>query len=220
MAAGISELGAFGNRDGITIRWTGGNDSHELDRRLVPDAKIVGEKESVGKSAGAVTAGESVVGAGIESGEGDRFEWRKVAGDEDELAHGIGAIEREGALILGDALEFVGGRRSERFGVGSIIGGWDLQVPTEIGARLGEGFANVGEADGTVGENGGVRGVCVNNAQRDGFFLGEHVWERNDDAVGVAIDLVAGKEVGGDGRWIGSGQKTIGQSSAAVCARR
>ena len=35
----------------------------------------------------------------------------------------------------------------------------------------------------------------------------QHGGGRNDDAVGVAVDLVAGKEVGGNWRWIGGGGK-------------
>ena len=171
VAAGVGELGTFRNGNGIMIGWAGGNAGHELDRRLVPDAKIICEMKSVGNGAGAVAAGKWVMRAGIESGEGDRFEWRKVAGNEDELAHRIRAIEIEVPLILRHAPEFVGGGGSEGFGIGSIIGGWDLQAPTEIGAGLGEGSANVGEANGTIGENSGVRGVGVNDAERDVFFL-------------------------------------------------
>src|SRR5688572_28113522 len=148
MAAGVGELGAFGNGDGIVIGWAGRNAGHELDRRLVPDAQIVRVTKPVGKGAGAVAAGKWVMRARVECGEGDRFEWWQIARDEDELAHGIGTIEIEVSLILRNALEFVGSRGSEGFGIGSIIGGWDLQAPTEVGAGLGESFANVGEANG------------------------------------------------------------------------
>ena len=71
--AGIGELGAFGNREGIMIGRTDGNAGDELDRRLVPDAQIVREIKSVREGAGTVTAGEWVVSARVKSGKGNRF---------------------------------------------------------------------------------------------------------------------------------------------------